>query len=71
MRLITGLCFSTVLRAWEGEVDGGSFYYTLSSANELGQTGGGVQVVHGTMEREGKAHNSACVQRQQLVASSS
>lgn len=34
---------------------GGAFDYTLSSANELGQTGGGGQVVHGAMEREGKA----------------
>lgn len=34
---------------------GGMFDYTLSSANELGQTGGGGQVVHGAMEREGKA----------------
>lgn len=58
MGLITGLCFSTVFLAWEGEVDGGgggAFDYTLSSANELGQTGGGGQVVHGAMEREGKA----------------
>lgn len=55
MGLITGLCFSTVFLAWEAEVDGGPFDYTLSSANELGQTQGGGQVVHGAMEREGKA----------------
>lgn len=32
MGLITGLCFSTVFLAWEGEEDGGPFYYQLSFA---------------------------------------
>lgn len=49
MGLITGLCFSTVFLAWEGEEGVEDWGSTTSSpsSNELGQIQGGGQVEQG------------------------